>query len=82
MIKVVVVGAAGRMGNRLVALIKDSADLALVGAVEGKGHQALGQDAGETAGCGKIGARNMFHQSAHINIRFINHGNAGIDHFG
>lgn len=55
MIKVVVAGAAGRMGNRLVALVKDSTDLTLVGAVEGKGHPALGQDAGETAGCGKVG---------------------------
>lgn len=55
MIKVVVAGAAGRMGNRLVALIKDSTVLTLVGAVEGKGHHALGEDAGETAGCGKIG---------------------------
>lgn len=55
MIKVVVAGAAGRMGNRLVALIKDSTALTLVGAVEGKGHHALGEDAGETAGCGKVG---------------------------
>lgn len=43
------------MGSRLVALIKDSAALTLVGAIEGKGHHALGEDAGETAGCGKIG---------------------------
>ncbi len=55
MIKVIVAGAAGRMGNRLVALIKDSAALTLAGAIEGKGHHALGDDAGETAGCGKAG---------------------------
>ncbi|WP_455378403.1 4-hydroxy-tetrahydrodipicolinate reductase [Petrachloros mirabilis] len=55
MIKVIIAGAAGRMGSRLVALIKDSAALTLVGAIEGKGHHALGEDAGETAGCGKIG---------------------------
>lgn len=55
MIKVVVAGAAGRMGGRLVSLIKDSTTLALSGAVEGKGHHALGADAGEMAGCGKIG---------------------------
>ena len=54
MIKVIVAGAAGRMGSRLVGLIKDSAALTLAGAIEGKGHQALGEDAGETAGCGKI----------------------------
>jgi len=55
MIKVIVAGAAGRMGCRLVALIKDSTLLTLAGAIEGKGHHALGNDAGETAGCGRTG---------------------------
>jgi 4-hydroxy-tetrahydrodipicolinate reductase len=55
MIKVIVAGAAGRMGSRLVALIKDSTALTLAGAIEGKGHHALGEDAGEIAGCGKAG---------------------------
>src|SRR6476619_3028386 len=55
MIKVIVAGAAGRMGCRLVALIKDSTLLTLAGAIEGKGHHALGDDAGETAGCGRAG---------------------------
>ena len=54
MIKVIVAGAAGRMGSRLIALIKESSDLALAGAIEGKGHPALGLDAGETAGVGKM----------------------------
>lgn len=55
MIKVIIAGAAGRMGCRLVALIKDSTLLTLSGAIEGKGHHALGDDAGETAGCGRSG---------------------------
>ena len=55
MIKVIVAGAAGRMGNRLVALIKESTALTLAGAVEGKGHLSIGEDAGETAGCGRAG---------------------------
>jgi 4-hydroxy-tetrahydrodipicolinate reductase len=55
MIKVIVAGAAGRMGSRLVALLKDSSDLRLSGAIEGKGYQALGADAGEIAGCGRVG---------------------------
>ena len=55
MIKVIVAGAAGRMGSRLVALIKESGALTLVGAIEGKGHHSLGEDAGEAAGVGKIG---------------------------
>ncbi len=54
MIKVIVAGAAGRMGCRLVSLIKDSTALTLAGAVEGKGHHAIGEDAGETAGCGRV----------------------------
>ena len=55
MIKVIVAGAAGRMGTRLVALLKDSTALTLAGAIEGKGHQAIGKDAGEIAGCGRNG---------------------------
>jgi 4-hydroxy-tetrahydrodipicolinate reductase len=55
MIKVVVAGAAGRMGCRLVSLVRDSTALALAGALEGKGHHAVGEDAGETAGSGRVG---------------------------
>ncbi|MFM7842390.1 MAG: hypothetical protein ACKO9T_11010, partial [Nitrospira sp.] len=52
MIKVIVAGTAGRMGSRLVALMKESAALTLGAAVEKKGHAAVGGDAGELAGCG------------------------------
>lgn len=55
MIKVIVTGAAGRMGSRLVSLLKESAALTLVGAVEGKGHAAVGEDVGEVAGSGQTG---------------------------
>jgi 4-hydroxy-tetrahydrodipicolinate reductase len=55
MIKVAITGAAGRMGSRLVALVKDSAFLTLAGAVEGKGHHSIGEDSGEIAGCGRTG---------------------------
>jgi 4-hydroxy-tetrahydrodipicolinate reductase len=55
MVKVIVAGAAGRMGGRLIALLKESASLALTAAVESKGHVAVGQDAGEPAGCGHTG---------------------------
>jgi 4-hydroxy-tetrahydrodipicolinate reductase len=55
MVKVVVAGAGGRMGGRLVSLIKESSDLQLVGAVERKGHTTIGADAGDVAGCGRIG---------------------------
>ena len=55
MIKVVVAGVAGRMGCRLVSLVKESPVLTLAGALEGQGHQSLGDDAGETAGAGHAG---------------------------
>ena len=53
MADVVVAGAAGRMGNRLVALLHEERDLRLVAALEAPGHPALGRDAGEAAGVGR-----------------------------
>jgi len=54
-IDVVVAGAAGRMGNRMVACLRDAPDLRLVAALEAPGHAALGRDAGELAGTGRAG---------------------------
>jgi 4-hydroxy-tetrahydrodipicolinate reductase len=53
--EIVVAGAAGRMGQRIVACLADAADLRLVAALEAPGHPALGRDAGELAGVGKAG---------------------------
>src|SRR5262249_35127038 len=47
---VIVAGAAGRMGSRLVACLLDTPDLRLVAALEAAGNPALGRDAGEVAG--------------------------------
>lgn len=55
MIKAVVCGAAGRMGGRLIALMKEAGDFELAGAVERPDHPAVGQDAAEVAGVGKAG---------------------------
>src|SRR5262247_1108133 len=52
---IVVAGAAGRMGNRIIACLADVSDLRLVAALEAAGHAALGRDAGELAGVGKAG---------------------------
>jgi 4-hydroxy-tetrahydrodipicolinate reductase len=52
--KLVVVGAAGRMGRRIVALAVESGDFDIVGAVEMKGHPDIGKDAGLIAGAGAI----------------------------
>src|SRR4051812_37039336 len=43
------------MGQRLVALAKQSGDFDVVGAIERPDHEAQGRDAGEVAGLGKIG---------------------------
>jgi 4-hydroxy-tetrahydrodipicolinate reductase len=57
MTKVIIAGAAGRMGCRLISLVKTADALSLAGAVESKGHQTIGQDAGEVAGCGRTGIK-------------------------
>lgn len=52
---VVIIGAAGRMGRRLVANVMASETLTLAGAVEFAGSPFIGQDAGIVAGCGQSG---------------------------
>jgi 4-hydroxy-tetrahydrodipicolinate reductase len=54
MVRTIIAGAAGRMGMRLVALTLDTPALQLSGAVEAKGHPALGKDAGEVAQVGQV----------------------------
>src|SRR2546426_10854000 len=54
MTDVVVAGAAGRMGSRIVACLGEARELRLVTALEAPSHPALGRDAGETAGVGRL----------------------------
>ena len=51
----VVVGAAGRMGQTLVRVIHETPGVRLSGAVERQGAPQLGRDAGELAGVGPLG---------------------------
>jgi 4-hydroxy-tetrahydrodipicolinate reductase len=53
--RLVVAGAAGRMGRMLVQAIHASPGAILVGALERPGSSALGLDAGELAGVGACG---------------------------
>jgi len=55
MIKVIVMGAGGRMGRMLVAGIASEKDMQLVGAIEASGVPFLGKDAGELAGIANLG---------------------------
>jgi 4-hydroxy-tetrahydrodipicolinate reductase len=54
-VSVIVAGAAGRMGSRVVACLREAPELRLVGALEATGHPAAGRDAGEVAGVGAMG---------------------------
>jgi 4-hydroxy-tetrahydrodipicolinate reductase len=57
MIRVIVTGAAGRMGERVLTLAHDAGDFQIVGATERPGHPAIGRDVGEVAGIGAIGVK-------------------------
>jgi 4-hydroxy-tetrahydrodipicolinate reductase len=50
-----ITGAAGRMGQRLLALAKASERFRIVAAIERPDHPMLSRDAGEIAGIGAIG---------------------------
>jgi 4-hydroxy-tetrahydrodipicolinate reductase len=53
--RLVVVGAAGRMGRMLIRTVHETPGATLIGAVERAGSPALGQDAGLLAGVGPLG---------------------------
>lgn len=55
MIKIAVAGAAGRMGRVLIEACAKSEGLRLTVAIERSGVTAVGADAGELAGVGKLG---------------------------
>ncbi|WP_188517604.1 4-hydroxy-tetrahydrodipicolinate reductase [Alsobacter metallidurans] len=55
--RLVVVGAAGRMGRMLVKTIHETPGATLCGAIENAGSIALGQDAGLLAGIGETGVK-------------------------
>lgn len=50
MIRIVVNGAAGRMGRRILAVTVEDMDVEVVGAFEVAGHPLLGEDAGGQSG--------------------------------
>ncbi|MBM4288991.1 MAG: 4-hydroxy-tetrahydrodipicolinate reductase [Deltaproteobacteria bacterium] len=55
MIKVIVAGAAGRMGGRIIHMLEGAQGLVLAGAFEKTGHPAVDQDIGEVVGLPKKG---------------------------
>ena len=55
MINIAIAGAAGRMGRALIDATTKAEGLRLAGALERTGSSAIGKDAGELAGVGKLG---------------------------
>jgi 4-hydroxy-tetrahydrodipicolinate reductase len=53
--RVVINGAAGRMGQRLIALAGQDPELQVVAALDHEAHPSLGEDAGQLAGAGRLG---------------------------
>lgn len=53
--RVLVTGATGRMGRRVIDLVHADTALELCGAVTHAAHAAIGRDAGELAGVGTVG---------------------------
>jgi 4-hydroxy-tetrahydrodipicolinate reductase len=55
MIRIAIHGAAGRMGQRLIALAAMDRELSPVAALESSNHPRLGEDVGTLAGSGQLG---------------------------
>jgi 4-hydroxy-tetrahydrodipicolinate reductase len=55
MVNVIVTGAAGRMGGKIINLISTTDNIRVVGAVEVSGHPIIGRDIGQSLGLGNTG---------------------------
>jgi 4-hydroxy-tetrahydrodipicolinate reductase len=55
MIKVIIAGAGGRMGGRIVQLIHEIQDMTVAGAFEKADHPSVNRDLGEYLGTGRAG---------------------------
>lgn len=55
MLKLAIIGAAGRMGRRIAALANESQEFTIVAGLEMAGHDAIGSDVGSLAGVGELG---------------------------
>jgi 4-hydroxy-tetrahydrodipicolinate reductase len=54
-IKAIVVGAAGKMGNRIIHILHETPSIFLYRAIERPDHPSIGKDIGEVIGLGKMG---------------------------
>lgn len=51
---IAVTGGGGRMGREIIKAVVENPEVALAGAFERSGHEALGRDLGSLAGCGRL----------------------------
>jgi len=54
-IKAIVIGAAGKMGIRIIHMIHETPSISLYRAIERPDHPSIGKDVGEVIGLGKMG---------------------------
>jgi 4-hydroxy-tetrahydrodipicolinate reductase len=57
MIKVIVAGASGRMGKRIIQMVHQDPEIDLAGAFEKPNHPHVGKDVGQEAGLGELGIK-------------------------
>lgn len=57
MIRVIIAGAAGRMGRRIGYMVNEHKELQVTGGFEKAGHPEVGRDMGELGGYGSIGVK-------------------------
>jgi 4-hydroxy-tetrahydrodipicolinate reductase len=57
MVRAIVAGAAGRMGGRIIHMIRQSSEVELAAAFERPDHPAVGSDVGQVAGLGALGIK-------------------------
>ena len=79
MLKLIICGACGRMGKRIIACAPEDGKIAGAGAIEMKGHPCLGKDAGEVAGVAPLGVPvasdlGAVAGSADVIVDFSHHG--------
>ena len=55
--KLIITGAAGRMGKRILSLAIEAGQFDIIAAIERAGHPDIGKDAGSLAGTGPIGVK-------------------------
>ena len=84
MVRCAIIGAAGRMGKRLVALAQDAPGVEVAAAVERAECDLLGSDAGDVAGVGSISVPiaadlPMALSGSDVGIAFVNDPAAGVE---